>query len=242
MNGEFYVGYLPRAPRGIAARIRRTAGGLLAGVTAMGLTLTLAQSSFPPATFEYGQTRTFSGVIHEFPAPSLEMENGRTALLAAPGKHGASNMVRGLEGRPADLSGSRIQRDGELMIEIAPGSVKAMGPRAALAARWEPAGEVRLRGEIVDSKCYLGVMNPGEGKVHRDCATRCISGGIPPALIVRDASGQRRFLLLSGPGGRAINREILTYVGEPIVLTGRLFRSGDRLRIEADPRDIRPVE
>jgi hypothetical protein len=27
-----------------------------------------------------------------------------------------------------------------------------------------------LTGEIVDSKCYLGVMNPGQGKVHRDCA------------------------------------------------------------------------
>ena len=29
-------------------------------------------------------------------------------------------------------------------------------------------GEVTLAGEIVDSKCYLGVMNPGNGKVHRD--------------------------------------------------------------------------
>ena len=37
-----------------------------------------------------------------------------------------------------------------------------------------------LIGEIVDSKRYLGVMNPGNGKVHRDCAVRCLSGGIPP--------------------------------------------------------------
>jgi hypothetical protein len=51
-----------------------------------------------------------------------------------------------------------------------------------------------LRGEIVDTKCYLGVMTPGEDKVHRGCAVRCISRGVPPAFLVRDASADSRIL------------------------------------------------
>jgi hypothetical protein len=48
-------------------------------------------------------------------------------------------------------------------------------------------GTQTLIGEIVDSKCYLGVMNPGALIPHRACAIRCISGGIPPVLLVRQS-------------------------------------------------------
>lgn len=50
-------------------------------------------------------------------------------------------------------------------------------------------GETTLKGEIVDSKCYLGVMNPGNLKAHRACAINCIQGGVPPVLLVRDGGG-----------------------------------------------------
>ncbi len=62
-------------------------------------------------------------------------------------------------------------------------------------------GAVTLTGEIVDTKCHLGVMNPGEGKVHRDCAVRCISGGAPP-VSGADQEGDTRLLLLTGADGR----------------------------------------
>ena len=57
-------------------------------------------------------------------------------------------------------------------------------------------GEHTLRGEIVDIKCYLGVMKPAHGKPHRSCAARCISGGIPPVLMVKDRDGDTNYLLL----------------------------------------------
>jgi len=79
---------------------------------------------------------------------------------------------------------------------------------------------VELTGEIVDSKCYLGVMNPGNGKVHRDCAVRCISGGIPPAFLVRDADGRSKILLLTN-----WNSEHLNHIAERITLRGHLTRS-----------------
>jgi hypothetical protein len=95
-----------------------------------------------------------------------------------------------------------------------------------------------LTGEIVDSKCHLAVMNPGQGKVHRDCAARCISGGIPRPFVVRDASGESHTLLLVGDDGRKLNREILDYVAEPVRISGRLSRVGSPLVFSADLRSL----
>ena len=102
-------------------------------------------------------------------------------------------------------------------------------------------GPVTLRGEIVDTKCYLGVMNPGEHKVHRDCAVRCISGGVPPAFLARDTSGDSRVLLLVGEDGRALSREVLPFVAEPLEISGVLVRTGPMLTLKADPARFRHV-
>jgi hypothetical protein len=69
-------------------------------------------------------------------------------------------------------------------------------------------------------------MNPGAGKVHRDCAVRCISGGIPPAFLVRDSSGNLVTLLLAN-----WKRELLEHVAEPVAIRGRLSRSAGRLTL-----------
>jgi hypothetical protein len=111
------------------------------------------------------------------------------------------------------------------MIELLPGSLAA-GERADSVPALDELGAVQWTGEIVDSKCYLGVMNPGNGKVHRDCAARCISGGIPPAFLVRDASGNSTTVLL----GRW-RHELLDHIAEPVSIRGRLVRSAGRLTL-----------
>jgi hypothetical protein len=239
---EFYVGYASKAPRATAVWIRRCIIAVFAGVAVIALALVFAQRPFAPSSFEFGVTRTFAGVLHETPAPSIELIGGKHALLVAPGKHGASDLIRGLDGRAADLAGSRIRRGPDLMIEVVPGSIRVFGDQPAERPAWVFAGDVSVRGEIVDSKCYLGVMNPGEGKVHRDCAARCISGGAPPALIAADRDGRIQFLLLTGRNGRAINRHVLRFVGEPVQVTGTLYRWLDQVRLESEPASIQPVE
>jgi len=69
-------------------------------------------------------------------------------------------------------------------------------------------------------------MNPGAGKVHRDCAVRCISGGIPPAFLVRDSSGNIVTLLLAH-----WKRELLDHIAEPVTVRGHLVRSAGRLTL-----------
>ncbi len=136
------------------------------------------------------------------------------------------------------LKGALIRRGNDRMLELLPGSLQAFSAPQAVTL---PAilGPVKLIGEIVDSKCYLGVMNPGNGNVHRDCAARCISGGIPPAFIVTDASGETRTMLLVGANGRRMNQEVLDFVAEPLEITGRLLRMGSTLVLEAEPKDFR---
>src|SRR5690242_5916774 len=120
MNHDFYVGYVPRAPHDLGTWIRRVAVCLLAGAAATALIFVFAQKPFAAASFDYGNIRTYTGVIRESPLPSLQLDDGRNALLVAPGKHGAGALVRAFDLRSVDLSGSRIQRDGELMIEVVP--------------------------------------------------------------------------------------------------------------------------
>lgn len=237
MSDDFYVGYQASAPRSLARFVVRVV--LFTAATAMVIAVLLVaqQQLFPPSSFAYGEPRTYTGTVLSAPVPSLALDRGRTAILVGPGKHGADSLIEAFGGKYVDLSAMRIQRDGEIALELVPGSIRAVSG-AVETEHWEPAGHVRLTGEIVDSKCYLGVMNPGEGKVHRDCAARCISGGIPPAFIAKDRSGTRKVFLLTGPGGTSINSAVLPYVGEPIDLEGDLYRSNYRDCIEIDVQKL----
>ena len=99
--------------------------------------------------------------------------------LVGPGKHGAEDVVRGRDGQRVQLSGSFIERDGDAMIEVIPHSVAMTGAGATEIEPLRSLGVLVIEGEIVDSKCHLGVMKPGEGPTHRDCAVRCLLGRIP---------------------------------------------------------------
>ena len=243
---EFFVGYLP-VPPGIARFLRKIVVilGLLAAM--LPLVLLRGQGRFANAAFEFGKVRDFEGTIATRPYPALlvprpgqsvPQESYSSYLLVAAGKHGADNMVAGFDGKQVRLRGQLIYRSGETMVEIEPGSI-VLAERAVRT----PLGEIRdlgtitVTGEIVDSKCYLGVMNPGSGKVHRDCAARCLSGGIPPIFIT--SRGGEQYLLV-GPDGRAIGHNALReFIAEPITVTGKLTQQGAERMLSIDVASLR---
>lgn len=245
-GGEFYVGYQRQAPPALGRFLRRTVGLLLALALVLGLTLACLQRPFDPGTFEYGVERQLSGVVWERPYPLLAVERPRargTSLyhLVAFGKHGGGAEVAGLDGRRVRLAGSLIYRGGQTMVEIAPGSVEALDGGAPAAAGGRDLGTHTLVGEIVDSKCYLGVMKPGRGKPHRACAALCIRGGIPPLFAVATAAGEALHFLLVDEDGGAVNPRVVDRVGEPLAITGRVRRTGDLLVLAADPAAYEPI-
>lgn len=58
---EFYVGYLPRAPAGVAWAIRRAVLALAVIAAVAALLLNLGQAPLPKATFEANNTSRTTG-------------------------------------------------------------------------------------------------------------------------------------------------------------------------------------
>ena len=208
--------------------------GLLILAAVVALVMVAGQAPFPDSKFEFGVSRDYTGTIEDWPYPILATAEAPYLLVAA-GKHGFD--ASGLAGKQVRLKGTLISRGPDRMLEVVTGSVQE-GAAGAPPLEQMDLGPVKLMGEIVDSKCYLGVMNPGNGKVHHDCAVRCISGGAPPAFVAEDAAGNSRTLLLTGADGRALNKEVLEFVGEPIEVSGTLSRTGSTLVFKAEPRDF----
>ena len=237
MNSDFYVGYFPKAPSSLAKWLKRIVSAAMLCGLAAGALLIFNQAPFADSKFEYGVYREYSGVIEEWPYPMLRTADA-SFLLVGPGKHGFAG-AKGLQGHSVHFQAELIERGPDRMLEVLPSSLSEISALPVPTASPVPLGWVRLRGEIVDSKCYLGVMNPGEGKVHRDCAVRCISGGAPPAFVARDAAGEARVLLLVGSDGSALSRKVLPFVAEPLEISGELVRSGSNLILKADPSQFR---
>ena len=241
-DSDFYIGYHPIAPTDTARTGRRLIVALVGGAAVLGALIASRQPRADPSVFEYGIERSFEGQIVEHPYPALLVPRpGITDrgvaysryLLVAQGKHGAQEIVKGLDGGGAQLKGSLIYRDGQTMVEVA--HAASNGAASAASIQTEILGRFTLHGEIGDSKCYLGVMRPGNGAVHRGCATRCLSGGAPPLLIVHDSTGPAAFILLTGPDGAPLPKErLLSLVGTPVVVVGQVLREGEVLLMRAD--------
>ena len=160
-------------------------------------------------------------------------------LLVAAGKHGADQQVAPFAGKSVRLRGTLIYRDDQAMVELAPGSISETAGSNSRNEQRSDLGTMELSGEIVDSKCNFGVMNPGAGKVHRDCAVRCLSGGIPPAFVTTNFHGTPATLLLTGPDEKPLDKGTFpNLAGQPVRARGTVVRVGDTLQFEVDPDSI----
>ena len=243
MSDEFFIGYQPSMARGIASFLRKRVIAILLIVTAFAAVLVAAQKGFAPSTFEFGTHRSFEGIIRATPYPHLLITRPdpteQTAsfsryYLVTPGKKGAKDITEQFDGQRVVLEGTLIYRDTQTMIERVPGSVhSAEGLPTPHVGGTEDLGIHTLVGEIVDSKCYLGVMKPGNLKPHRSCAIRCISGGIPPVFLVRDTQGHALYFMMTGKDGRAINEDVLDMVALDEILA---------LRYEVYDKDFRAMD
>jgi hypothetical protein len=226
ITNEFYVGYHSEAPPKLTRFLRPVLAVLVVGCCALAGGLAFRQNAFAPAAFEYGNEREFTGVLAVQPWPILFDSAGAHVLFGA-GKHGFKHSLH--EGAVIRLHGSAVVLGDSRGIQVTSAAMIDTAAPGHLPDQ-VPLGAVSVVGEIVDSKCYFGVMNPGRGKVHRDCAVRCISGGIPPALLVRDAAGTTRTILLSG----VITDLLLPHIAERVRVSGKLRRIGSLLILEAD--------
>lgn len=250
-DNEFYAGYLP-APPGYARVIKRTLHALSWLAIGTALIYSSFEGSPGDAVWNTAEAQEFVGVLADKPYPLIRVPTGdvshpfETLLLVEVGKFGGGQRAAAFAGRCARISGWVLRRDGRRILEMEPGvdpasAEDAVSPaqKPALAAPpLQELGPVVLRGEIIDSKCFLGAMKPGQGKTHKECATLCISGGIPPMFVTLDDSGRRNYYLLTSPDGGPVGRGILPYVADAVEIRGRAARLGDLTLLMISPDAI----
>ncbi len=253
MNDDFYIGWESKSPPGVIRFAGRVVGLLLLLVAGIAFILAAAQHTIGVSDYEWGSSKSFSGVLVLEPYPRLLVPRPgakgsstafSTYLLVAPFKFGLDHgKLRALDGRTVSLHGALVYRGDQTMVEVLPDSIKPVGSEPVFAPPAETVhlGRRTFTGEIVDSKCFLGVMNPGRLIPHRACAIRCISGGIPPALVVRETNGVVKCFLLVSADGKPVNQEVLDLVAEPVEITGEVERQGDSMILRADPTTYRRV-
>ena len=243
---DLYIGFIAATPGWVTQFFKPRLLGLLGTALGVAVLVTALQRPFADSAFEYQEFRPFTGTVVLDPYPMLLIERPGLTSDAAPvsvvpltafGKHGADAVLTGLSRRRVEVEAELIHRDGQTMLQLRDGSVRAIFGGGS-DERLEYIGEAILRGEIVDSKCYLGVMKPGRDKPHRACAALCIRGGVPPMLLVEEANGAQHHFLLMNADGESIGRDVLDLVAEPVRITGQEYRLADLRILATDPRTI----
>ena len=256
MNDEFYIGWEAKTAPGIRKQVRRAVFLVLVLALIVPAALGVSQRMIGVSVFEWGTHKTFSGILQSWPYPHLLVARPGNAegqpgfssyYLVAPWKFGLDRQaIASFEGKPVSLTGTLIYRGSQTMIETKPEWI-SLSTNATVDSRRtstvsEKLGRQTLVGEIVDSKCFLGVMNPGQFTPHRACAIRCISGGVPPILLVQSKTGPPIYLLLVSPEGKPVNKEVLNLVAEPVEISGEVERQGDLLILKSDPKSYRLIK
>ncbi len=212
-EGEMFVDPHPR----LLTADGPAEGYLLVGVGKQALDVNGEPS--PPWTPSPSRKTGVSGTLIRNPEAAmlevhaLELPEG--AAQAGSGVESSARAIPETEESPTDVESADTEPGADPAPDAATNVIRVHGHT--------------LLGEIVDTKCYLGAMKPGRGKPHRDCASLCIRGGIPAALLVRTEGGERHLVHLLNPQGRPLGRELLEWVGEPVEVWGTLRRRDNRL-------------
>ena len=261
-NPEFYIGWMPEAPSSFAKHVKRILLILFPVAVIVGLVLASFQKRFSTSSFEFGILTEVKGIYINNPLPMLKVVAGKdiwgnasyiTIPLVGYGKHGAATAIMELEkekntafnNKELTLKGTLLYSDGKTLLQINKDENPVMNIGATADNSLLPVkkdlGIQTIKGEIIDPKCYFGVMKPGEGKVHRDCAIRCILGGIPPVLKVMNAKGEKNYYFIVGPNGEPMNEAVQDYVAEPVAIEARVVQQDDWIILYVTDKKINRI-
>ena len=243
---EFYQGYSPTIPQGIRRFLWILIPLIAVMVIVLSIILPTIHNQYSPGSFT--GFREYEGLLMDQPIPHLMIpRQGSTNpdnaysryVLAGTSKTSVDPKILEFAGNWVKIEALPVFRDGMTLLAVraseTPEIIDPPSTQSLIPPQGKTLGKFTLAGEIVDTKCYLGVMKPGQLKVHRDCAIRCISGGVPPSLRVVDASGNIEYFLLVDSESKAVNSDILDIIADPVAVTGEVVQYGDLFVLKADP-------
>lgn len=240
MNKEFYVGWQDGVPIKTRSFLKKMVIATFIIVPILAIVAVASQRQFNDHKFELGKVKEFSGIYYDKPLPMLKVETGdlpegtnEYALLVGFGKFGAEGIIEKIKEKHGEIDGERVQLRGTLiygadkaMIELTEreGSLQKVLERPHMTHKPDRVSNpISLTGEVLDSKCYLGAMKPGEGKIHRSCAALCLSGGVPALFKMINEEGKADYYVLLGSDGKSINQHLIPYVSKNISIMGQMI-------------------
>ena len=82
--------------------------------------------------------------------------------------------------------------------------------------------EVTIKGELVDSLCYVAMASKGTG--HKQCAIDCAKAGIPISIL-EDGTG-KMYTVLPKEDKTGYPASVINKMGETVTLKGDLYENG----------------
>lgn len=245
---EFYMNYapIPSSYRGFLVRFipLLVIGAILFAVVLPGL-----HNQFNSGKIQGGAE--LEGLLVAEPVPHLVVPRPGNVMsnvpfsryiLSGTGKTAPLAPVVDHLGKWVKLSGIVVSRN-HLSV-IAARSAEPVDPPSTVTltpGAGNSLGQYSLTGEILDGKCYPGIMKPGRSKTHRACAIRCISGGVPAVFRVQNDRDDILYFLLADEQGQALSDRILDFVADPIQITGEVLQYDDMFVLQADPSSYERV-
>ena len=238
---EFYIGWKAKIPKNYFIFLKKISIIFLMLLIVLAGLLALKQKHIAPSYYSQ-LPKPKQGFLIQYPcAMFLELGNrdiyGNPNFKAYPlvnaRKFGVGAIFESLKKQDhnqapfVEITGNWMHRDSTYIIELSNGlnSVKTL--HAPVLPKFLPMtiidSSITLAGEIIDPKCYFGAMNPGQGKPHKSCAIRCISGGISP-MFAYTISGTKQYALLYTENPEALFEDIKPYIGDPIKIQGNLYQ------------------
>ena len=91
-------------------------------------------------------------------------------------------------------------------------------------------GDVTIKGELVDSLCYVAMAAKGSG--HKQCAVDCAKAGIPIS-IVEEGTG-KLYTVLPKEDKTGYPESVISKMGEKVTLKGDLYENGGNKYVTAE--------
>jgi hypothetical protein len=251
-NDEFYVSYIDDSLGSKTKKTLKRFVFVAIGIIVLAaLVFSFSQKPFKNSTFELTSATKIIGTFHENPYPMLRVEVAKNTfkniLLLGFGKSSANPFLKKLQNAVKDLNGKTLSIEGNLIYYNGKALIQITDDEKVILLKTNTSNkiplktsisEMKLQGEIIDPKCYFGVMKPGKGKIHRSCAVRCISGGIPPVLVTTDKNNITKYFLITDLDGNAIHEDILPFIGKPSEITGIVEKMEDWYLLKIKINDI----
>ena len=237
---EFYIGWQDQETKGYRRVFLLFFGLAILVILGFAILFTSAERGFINSYFDYGNLTEMEGQLVLEPFPGLRTAQGGqvvTVPLVGFGKFGAESAIAGLHEKlkgelgafKVKIRGTVFEYRGKKWMELTegPNSLISFTKHSETPRRIAALGTKTFAGEIIDPKCFFGVMNPATKAVHRSCAIRCISGGVPAILGIRENGEFVDYYFLVDQNQQKVGKEILPYVGIPMAIKGEVSHFDD---------------